>query len=144
LIKANIPYQLLGDWFTKSLLPLISCDVTMGGVVTEEQDISRDQYLDLVYSQSGTQYDLIPQAPCPSTNPNTPPSTESHVVNNAVGSVTQESTSKPFGQSKPKATPTNTTQNTTPRTTIPGKTFEVNAVQSTMTSKSQQPGSKKK
>ena len=41
----------------------------MGGVVTKEKAISRVQYLDLVYSQSGTLYDLIPHAPQPTTNP---------------------------------------------------------------------------
>ena len=50
LIKASIPDQLLVDWFTKSLLPQITRDVAMGGVVTEEQAIARAQYMDLVYS----------------------------------------------------------------------------------------------
>ena len=50
LIKAPIPDQLLADWFTKSLFPPIARDVAMGSAVTEEQDISRAQYLDLVYS----------------------------------------------------------------------------------------------
>ena len=50
LIKAPIPDQLLADWFTKSLLPPISCDVAMGGVVIEEHAISCTLYLDLVYS----------------------------------------------------------------------------------------------
>ena len=45
----------------------------MGGSVTEEKAISRAQYLDLVYSQSGTLYDLIPQAPHPNTDPSKPP-----------------------------------------------------------------------
>ena len=40
LIKAPIPDQLLADWFTKSLLPPIAQDVSMGGFVTKEQDIS--------------------------------------------------------------------------------------------------------
>jgi hypothetical protein len=61
-----------------------------------------------------------------------------------VGSVTQDSTSKPSGQSNPKVTPTITTQNTSPPATTPGKTFEINTVQSTTTGKSQQPRSKKK
>jgi hypothetical protein len=65
LIKAHIPDQLLAEWFTKSLLPSIARDVTMGGVVTEEHAISHAQYLDLVYSQTGTLYDLIPNAPHP-------------------------------------------------------------------------------
>jgi hypothetical protein len=67
LIKAVIPDQLLAEWFTKSLLPPISRDVAMGGVVTEEEAISRAQYLDLVYSQSGTLYELIPNATCAKT-----------------------------------------------------------------------------
>ena len=63
LIKAAIPDQLLANRFMKSLLPPIAHDVAMGGVVTKEQAISRAQYLDLVYSQYDTLYDLIPHAP---------------------------------------------------------------------------------
>ena len=69
LIKAPIPDQLLADWFTKSLLPPIARDVAMGGVVTKQQAISHAQYLDLVYSQSCTLYDLIPHASWPTTDP---------------------------------------------------------------------------
>ena len=69
LIDAPIPDQLLADWFTKSLLIPIARDVSMGGVVTEEQAISHAQYLDLVYSQLGTVYDLIPHAPQPTIDP---------------------------------------------------------------------------
>jgi hypothetical protein len=64
LIKDPILYQLLVDWFTKSLFPPITYDVAMGNVVTEENSILYAQYLDLVYSQFGTLYDLIPNAPC--------------------------------------------------------------------------------
>ena len=60
MIKVIIPDILLAEWFTKSLLPPIARDVTMGGAVTKEQAITWDQYLDLVYSQSGTLYDLLP------------------------------------------------------------------------------------
>ena len=45
----------------------------MGSAVTEEQAISWAQYLDLGYSESGTLYYLIPQAPCPSIDPMKPP-----------------------------------------------------------------------
>ena len=62
LIKAPIPDQLLADWFTKYLLPPIAIDISMGGSITEEQAVSRAQYLYLVYSQSGTLYDLIPHS----------------------------------------------------------------------------------
>ena len=69
LIKAPLLDQLLVDQFTKLLLPPISRDVSMGGVVTEEQAINRAQYLDLMYSQSGTLYDLIMNAPSPTNDP---------------------------------------------------------------------------
>jgi hypothetical protein len=51
LIKLDLPDQLLAEWFMKSFVNKISRDISMGGVVTEEQAISRAQYLDLVYSQ---------------------------------------------------------------------------------------------
>jgi hypothetical protein len=85
LIKAVIPDQLLAEWFTKSLLPQIARDVAMGGVVTEEEAITRDQYLDLVYSQSGTLYELIPNA-TRATNDPSKPSTASH-ADGVIGSV---------------------------------------------------------
>jgi hypothetical protein len=37
----------------------------MGGVVTKEEAIARARYLDLVYSQSGTLYELIPNVTVP-------------------------------------------------------------------------------
>ncbi len=43
-MKVFIPDQILAGWFVKSLLPKI----------TEEQVIAQAQYLDLVYTQSGT------------------------------------------------------------------------------------------
>jgi hypothetical protein len=41
LIKVPFPDQLLVEWFTKSLIGPITHDVSMGGVITEEQAISR-------------------------------------------------------------------------------------------------------
>jgi hypothetical protein len=95
LIKAIIPDQLLAEWFTKSLLPPISRDVAMGGVVTEEEAISRAQYLDLVYSQSGTLYELIPNATRATTDPSKPSST-SH-ADGVIGTVKTQSTSQSTG-----------------------------------------------
>jgi phosphoribosyl-dephospho-CoA transferase len=40
LIKETIDDQLLDEWFTKYLFPLISCDVVMGGVIKEEEAIA--------------------------------------------------------------------------------------------------------
>jgi len=56
------------DWLCRSLLPQISRDVALGGVVTEDQSIHFAQHLDLIYSQSDTLYEIIPNAP---GNPNT-------------------------------------------------------------------------
>jgi hypothetical protein len=91
LIKAVIPDQLLAEWFTKSLLPQIARDVAMGGVVTEEEDIARAQYLDLVYSQSSTLYELIPNATRVTIDPSKPSST-SH-TDGIISSVKTQSTS---------------------------------------------------
>ena len=57
----------------------------MGSAMTKEQAISRAQYLDLVYFESGTLYDLIPQAPRPSTDPTKPPTQVP--IDGIVGSI---------------------------------------------------------
>ena len=44
----------------------------MGGAVIEDQAINYAQYLNLVYSQSGTLYDLIPHSPRPTSDPSRP------------------------------------------------------------------------
>jgi hypothetical protein len=46
----------------------------MVGVVTGEEAIARAPYLDLVYSQSGTLYELIPNATRATNNPSKPSS----------------------------------------------------------------------
>ena len=86
MIKAQIADQLLADWFTKSLLPTIARDVSMGVAFTEEQAINRAQYLDLVYSQLGTLYDIIQNALRPTNDPMRPHSLESH-ANGTIGSM---------------------------------------------------------
>ena len=96
LVKAPIPDALLADWFTKLLLPKISCDVAMSGVVTEEDIIRRAQHLDLIYSQSRTLYDIIPQAPRPSNDkPRTAPGPH---VDSMIGYVSTTSISQVVGQ----------------------------------------------
>jgi hypothetical protein len=114
MIKAVIPDILLAEWFTKSLLPPITRDVTMGGVVTEEQAIARAQYLDLVYSQYGTLYELLLNVSRANTDPSKP-SSSSH-ADGVIGSVKTQY----FSQST-------TLSSTSPRNHI----SEVNAVQST-------------
>ena len=94
----------------------------MGNAFTEEQAISHAQYLDLVYSQLRTLYDLIPQAPHPSIDPAKPPIET--LVDWIVGSIQPSSAMKPAKQSNASAT--------TPST--PNVSTEVNAIQSKQTS----------
>jgi hypothetical protein len=111
MIKAVIPDMLLAEGFTKSLLPPIARDVSMDGMVTEEQAIARAQYLDLVYSQSSTLYDLFPNAAQANIDPSKP-SSSSH-ADGVIGSVKTQSFSK-----------STTPSSTSPQTQI----SEVNAV----------------
>ena len=68
----------------------------MGGVVTKEKAISCAQYLDLVYSQTKTLYELIHQAPHPSMDPAKPPIETP--VDGVVSSIQTPSTTKPSKQ----------------------------------------------
>jgi hypothetical protein len=90
LIKVPLPDQLLNEWFTKSLIVPITHDFSMGGVTTKEQAISRAQYLDLIYSQTDTLYDLILDAPRPSTNPTPTHPVYSHGVDGVIGTFHAE------------------------------------------------------
>jgi hypothetical protein len=134
LIKVPLPGQLLVEWFTKSLIGPIAHDVAMGGVVTEEQAISHAQYLDLVYFQTGTLYDLIPDAPLRSTNPTPTHPIASHAANGVIGTFHVETQSLQASHTNPKSNNSNV-QNTPTLTPSSGKTSEVNSVQSTSTRK---------
>jgi hypothetical protein len=103
----------------------------MGGVVTEEQAISRAQYLDLVYSQSGTLYDLIPNAPR-SSNDQTKPTPGPH-ADGMIGPVSTDTTGQMTGKHSQSTKATNPSSSV--HTNTPSKpssqTSEVNMVQST-------------
>jgi hypothetical protein len=127
LIKATIPYQLLVELFTKSILPQITRDVAMDGVVTEEETIACAQYLDLVYSQYGAFYQLIMNAPYTSTDPSKPSST-AH-VDGVIGFVKTQSRSQSTGATNCSVTaPTTGSTSLSPSSTLT-QVFEVNAVQ---------------
>jgi hypothetical protein len=130
LIKLDLPDQLLAEWFTKSFVNKISRDISMGGVVTEEQAISRAQYLDLVYSQMGTLYDLLPDAPRPSTTATSTTPTTSHVADGVIGTFHAQPKSMQASHTNPKSTASNVQSAPTP-TPSTDKTSEVNSVQST-------------
>jgi hypothetical protein len=134
LIKLNLPDQLLAEWFTKSLMNEISHDISMGGVVTEEQAISRAQYLDLVYSQTGTLYDLLPDAPhCYTTSTSTTPAT-SHAADGMIGTFHDQPKNMQASPTNPKSNASNV-QNSPSPTPLVDKTSEVNSVQSTLDGK---------
>jgi hypothetical protein len=98
--------------------------------------ISQAQYLDLVYSQMGTLYDLIPDAPRPSTTPTPTPPVSSHADDGVIITFHAETQSKQANHSTPKSI-TSTVQTTPNPTPSLGKTSEVNLVQSTPTGKNQ-------
>jgi hypothetical protein len=126
LIKLELPDQLLAEWFTKSFVNKIAKDIAMGGVVTEEQAISRAQYLDLVYSQTGTLYDLLPDLPRPGTSTSSAPPVASHAADGVIGST--HSQSHTVSLTTPKSTSSNVQSAPSPAPP-PGKTSEVNVVQ---------------
>jgi hypothetical protein len=63
LIKTPIPPTFLLEWFSKSLHPPKSKDVSTSGVTNEEEVIFRARQLDLIYVQSGMLYHLLHEAP---------------------------------------------------------------------------------
>jgi hypothetical protein len=130
LIKLELLDQLLEEWFTKSFVNDITHDISMGGVVTEEQAISRAQYLDLVYSQTGTLYDLLPDAPHPSTSTTSTTPFASHVADSVIGTFHTQFHSIQTSSNNPKPISSNV-QNALSPTPPTGKTSEVNSIQST-------------
>ena len=95
--------------------------------MTEEQAIAHAQYLELVYSQFGTLYDILPNAPWSGTSksPSTP------AVDGVIGSVSQNS--KKSSNGKQKSHSSNNSAPPTPPDS--GKIAEVNAVQANPTEK---------
>ena len=108
----------------------IARDISMGGVVIEEQAISRAQYLDLVYSQTGTLYDLLLDAPCPSTSTTSTTSADSHAVDSVIGTFHAQPHSVQTFSNNPKSISSNV-QNALSPAPPTGKNSEVNALQST-------------
>jgi hypothetical protein len=74
MIKEKLPNQLLMDWFTKSLFPSISKDVTMVGMAYKEQYMLHDNNLDHFNSYYNTLYNIFPHAPRSLTDPLRPKS----------------------------------------------------------------------
>ena len=84
-MKFYIPDQILAEWFVKSLLPNITEDVAKAGVFIEEQVIAQAQYLDLIYTQSSTLHEKIPDLPKQGQITEAP--SGSHATDGMIGSV---------------------------------------------------------
>jgi hypothetical protein len=132
LIKLELPDQLLVEWITKSFVNEIGKEISMGGVVTEEQAIIRAQYLDLIYSQMGTLYDLLPKLPHPGSSSTSTAPAASHAADGVIGTAHAHSHS--VSSTTPKYASSNVKNAPSPATPT-GKTFEVTTVQSTLTGK---------
>ena len=91
----------------------------------EEQAISHAQYLDLVYSQMGTLYDLLPDLPRPSTSTTSTTLATSHVAYGVIGTFQAQPHSTSSAIPKPNSSNVQNALSPSPPT---GKTYEVNQV----------------
>jgi hypothetical protein len=114
----------------ESFMNDITHDIAMGGVVTEEKAITRAQYLDLVYSQTGTLYDFLPDAPHPSTTATSTTPATSHAANGVIGTFHAQPHSTQASTTNPKSIASNV-QHALSLTPPAGKTSEVKSVQYT-------------
>lgn len=105
----------------------------MGGCVTEEKSIARAQYLDLVYSQLDTLYEMLLDAPRPSSYQATSKSLDMPLVDGVIGSESQTPVKYSSKQKLVSNTGSNDPSQNSPS---PGKTCEVHAMQSTTMDKS--------
>lgn len=97
MVKNYVLDQLLAEWFFKSLLAPIIEDVAKGEVVIKEKAITCAQYLDLVYTQSGSLYDKIQNALILSNIIPPPLGKESHAADGIIGSASSQLVSRPSG-----------------------------------------------
>jgi hypothetical protein len=63
LIKVPVPPDFQLEWFLKSLVLKLSKDVATSGVFSEEEAIMRAQQIEIIYSQYGLLYEVLPDAP---------------------------------------------------------------------------------
>ena len=98
LIKAFIPLEFLLEWFLKSLLPYIMKDVSISGVQNEEQEIFREQELDLIHAQSRLLYEIIPNAPRSSFDPKIKPGPHANDIVGCTSAKTVDSVVKQVSQ----------------------------------------------
>jgi hypothetical protein len=126
LIKVPIPPAFLLEWFLKSLVLQLSKDIVTSGVFTEEDAIMRAQQFDLIYSQSGLLYTILPNAPR-SILDKTRQRAGPH-ANGIVGSAQTKPTEKLTKQLQRLSIQHSTASQTTALAAPPTQTSEVHSV----------------
>jgi hypothetical protein len=142
LIKVPVPPTFLLEWFLKSLVPQLSKDIATSRVFSEEDAIMRAQQFELIYSQSGLLYNILPDAPRSILD-----KTRQRAGPHADGIVSSAQT-KPAEQLTKQLQQLSIQHTATSQTTAlaspPTQTSEVHTVQSTNPKATQQPEGKKK
>jgi hypothetical protein len=86
LCKAETTKEQRLDWFLKSLVSILSKDVASTFPQSKEEAINKDQQFDLIYSQSGYLYIVLPDAPRPVPFVQDKPGM-SHAVDGLIGTT---------------------------------------------------------
>jgi hypothetical protein len=142
LIKVPVPPAFLLEWFLKSLVPQLSKDVATSGVFSEEEAIMRAQQFELIYSQSGLLYQILPDAPrsiLDKTRQRAGPHADG-IVGSAQTKPAEQLTKQLQQLSIQHSAASQTTASAAP----PAQTSEVHSVQTTNPKANQQPEGKKK
>jgi hypothetical protein len=142
LIKVPVPPAFLLEWFLKSLVPQLSKDVAISGVFSEEEAIMRAQQFELIYSQSGLLYNILPDAPR-SILDKTRQRARPH-ADGIVGSAQTKPAEQLTKQLQQLSIQHSAASQTTASAAPPTQTSEVHSVQTTNPKANQQPEGKKK
>jgi hypothetical protein len=142
LIKVLIPLAFLLEWFLKSLVSQLSKDVVTSWVFSEEYAIMRAQQFELIYSQYGLLYNILPDVPR-SILDKTRQRAGPH-ANGIVGSVQTKPAKKLTKQLQQLSIQHSAASQTIALAAPPTQTSEVHSVQSTNPKATQQPEGKKK
>jgi hypothetical protein len=142
LIKVPVPPAFLLEWFLKSLVPQLSKDVATSGVFSKEDAIMRAQQFELIYSQSGLLYNILPDAPR-SILDKTRQRSRPH-ADGIVGSAQTKPAEKLKKQLQQLSIQHSVASQTTALATPPTQTSEVHFVQMTNPKANQQLEGKKK
>jgi hypothetical protein len=142
LIKVPVPPTFFLEWFLKSLVPQLFKDVVTSGVFSKEDAIMRAQQFELIYSQSGLFYNILPDAPR-SILDKTRQRDGPH-ANGIVGSAQTKLVEQLTKQLQQLSIQHSTASQTTTLAALPTQMSEVHSMQTTNPKATQHPEGKKK